>query len=674
MSLKRSISVFILALTLVLCAAVRADGAPAFVNAEFDTDLSGWTVNDYTSGGYKVNWAKDADNGAAFISVDSVNDVRICQEISVQEDTVYRISCMVKTEGIKGGAGANIGILGVAVRGGDTLGDTSWHQIELIGRTAKGQKTMTVTLGVGGYGAMSTGSAWFDSVRIEPSDADDAGVMLGTASGKTSNKDSKDNTSQKTSEDPTEFPTGEVLLETFLATAFFLVFYFLHRYSANKPLKLDEKSPVGWIVLILVSAFLLRVALSFIFYGHKTDIACFTAWGRRLYQNGPAHFYEQWCDYPPGYMLILGGMAAINDLVNGNASVYALLVKLPCIIADLFCAYLVWRYAKKTMSRNAALMLMAVVAFTPVMAYVSSAWGQIDQALTVTLIVPILLLQKRKTVLAGLIYGLGIIMKPQALMLGPIFAAACVMYIVLGNPHEKVKLNRGVARLIRAKQDSVALRVTETVLAVIAAFAVIILISIPFKGEQGTFWLVEKYFNTATSYKFATVNGYNFWALIGANWKKIDTPFAGLTYGTWGTIFMALFVTAGIVLFVVAMKKHNSPKGALPLTMAYTLAGIFTFGHYMHERYVFPVLMLLMFAYLFYNDRRLLVLYVLYAATMLLNCIAAFNYSKLFDLGLYWDERIIFWCSLANVIIFALFTWFTLDLVIRNKPKRGYNG
>ena len=137
---------------------------------------------------------------------------------------------------------------------------------------------------------------------------------------------------------------------------------------------------------------------------------------------------------------------------------------------------------------------------------------------------------------------------------------------------------------------------------------------------------------------------------------------------------MALFVILGIGLYVIAALKHKGPKGALPLAMAYTLAGIFTFGHYMHERYVFPALMLIALAYVFYNDRRLIWAYFAYAATLLVNCIAAFYYSELFEYGLYWDERIIFWCSLANVIIFALFTVLTFVLIIGNKPKRAYNG
>ncbi|MBR3382137.1 MAG: glycosyltransferase family 39 protein [Clostridia bacterium] len=473
---------------------------------------------------------------------------------------------------------------------------------------------------------------------------------------------------------PTSFPTGGIILWCAVFTAMLGVLWFIHSREGRKPFKEPGGSKWYWVLLILVFAFAARVALSLIFYGHKTDINCFTVWGMRVYENGPAHFYESWCDYPPGYMLVLGAMSGLYKLIGGGAQMNALCVKLPCMIADLAGAYLIYRLARKTMRESAALALMAVVAFTPVIAYVSSAWGQIDQALTLALVIPILLLYSRKPVWAGLVYGLGVIMKPQALMCGPLFAAAYIVYVVSGSPYKAFDPKRGTARLVRAKQDSVGLRIFETALAVVGALALIFLISLPFKGEQGAFWLIEKYYGTATSYEYASVNAYNFWALIGANWTKVDVPFMGLNYGKWGTIFMAIFVMLGIGLYVIAVRRHEKVKGALPMTMAFMLAGIFTFGHYMHERYIFPALMLLMTAYVFYNDWRLLVSYMAYATTMLVNCAAAFYYSKLFEYGLYWDTRIIFWCSLANMFVFCWVAYTTVDLCIRNKPMKAFNG
>lgn len=666
MKLKKSILLFALAALLLLCGCSKGSVLPSVSNPDFENGLEGWEKKIYMEQGTSIEIVTDPEHGSvAEIFAKEDNDVRLMQELKVSPDTAYRITCYVKTEGVYGGAGANIGVYGQAIHSAPVTGDSDWTLVELTGFTASGQTTLPVTVGVGGHGETSRGKAFFDGLKIELASSDNGGVILGTSSVKKANEDGT----------PTEFPTREILTAAILATAFTVLIWLWHILKGRDPRNLQAKDNIIAIIAILLAAFAVRVALSLIFHGHKTDINCFIFWGKRVISKGPAHFYDDWCDYPPGYMLVLGAMSWLNDLIgNGSLEVNSLIIKLPCILADLFCAYLVYSYARKTMNRGAALALMTLVAFTPVMAYVSSAWGQIDQMLTVMLIVPILLLYKRKPIWAGLIYGIGVVMKPQALMCGPLFAAAYLLYVIKGSPYEPAKLDRGMARIIRAKKDTPALRLFETIVAVIAAFAVIFIVSAPFKGEQGAFWLVEKYYGTATSYEYATVNAYNFWALIGANWKKVDVPFMGLTYGKWGTIAMVISVLGGIAMYVYAAIRHGKCRGALPLAMAWTLAAIFTFGHYMHERYIFPALMLIMFAYIFYNDRRLLVTYLAYAATMLVNCIAAFYYSKLFEYGLYWDTRIVFWCSLANVVIFIWFTMLTLVLVIRNKPHRGYNG
>ena len=60
-------------------------------------------------------------------------------------------------------------------------------------------------------------------------------------------------------------------------------------------------------------------------------------------------------------------------------------------------------------------------------------------------------------------------------------------------------------------------------------------------------------------------------------------------------------------------------RGFLFLAASLTMALIFTFGHYMHERYVVPILVMLLFAYAFHKDRRLLLIALLFTVTTFLN-------------------------------------------------------
>ena len=63
----------------------------------------------------------------------------------------------------------------------------------------------------------------------------------------------------------------------------------------------------------------------------------------------------------------------------------------------------------------------------------------------------------------------------------------------------------------------------------------------------------------------------------------------------------------------------SEDKGFVFLAASLTMALIFTFGHYMHERYVVPVLVMLLFAYAYYKDKRLLLVALLFTVTTFLN-------------------------------------------------------
>lgn len=97
------------------------------------------------------------------------NDARIKQTVKVESDSYYKISCWVKTEKVGyTNIGANISVEGISVVSEDVKGTTNgWRYIDFIGKTGTNQKKMTITLGIGGYGSLNSGTAWFDDVSVE---------------------------------------------------------------------------------------------------------------------------------------------------------------------------------------------------------------------------------------------------------------------------------------------------------------------------------------------------------------------------------------------------------------------------------------------------------------------------------------------------------------------------
>lgn len=472
---------------------------------------------------------------------------------------------------------------------------------------------------------------------------------------------------------PTVFPTHQLLIAAILAFAAYLIitaFYSsLRKNRAYLNNGAKDKTDTTLVFWLLIAAFALRVVISNYVVGHKTDINCFTSWGYRAATDGFAAFYTQgFSDYPPGYIYVLSLMSRISTLLGHGVHaadgsydlVCVLLTKLPSIIADLGSAYLVYRLARKKLRFEASFLIMALIAFNPVLIYVSSGWGQIDQILTVLLVCSILLLMDNKPIWGGIVYGLSILLKPQALMAGPLLAIAYMMYVFD---------NSFFAFTTVECKDKLSKRLLKTIIAVACACAMIVLTAIPFSSKELPWYeiIVNKYLGTATSYNYASVNAYNVYALFGANWKSIDgIAFAGINYGTLGTIGMVLSIVFSAVLYIIGRKKHS---GALTLSVAYLFAALFTVGHYMHERYIMPMILMLIVAYLLYSDRRLLYLMVAYTFPILLNCLCSFYYSQFHEYGLYWDERLVFWCSLVNVLMFAYFTYLAVKIMICGKLK-----
>ena len=66
----------------------------------------------------------------------------------------------------------------------------------------------------------------------------------------------------------------------------------------------------------------------------------------------------------------------------------------------------------------------------------------------------------------------------------------------------------------------------------------------------------------------------------------------------------ALSVAASILMYI---KGHGRNRGCLALSAGYLIIALFELGHYMHERYLVPALLLILVAFVYYRDRRLFV-------------------------------------------------------------------
>jgi len=654
---------------LLLPASALADTPVALANGDFDQvgiadglPLD-WYAEAWITGedAYTIQRLVDED-GAPCVQIVAAeeNDVRLCQTIPVAENSYYRISCELHTQDVSGGGGANVSVVGSLAASEPVVGTSNgWQQVELVGKTGADQEEMTICIRLGGYGALCSGTAWFRNVEVVQLDSLPVGVVAADF-GQAPASQSSEGT-----HNVNELHSGAMLLAT-AACAVAGLWIYMRRILPNQPEDPQPKpSPWPKLAAILAGAFVLRLALSLVFYGHSTDMGCFLAWGNAMAEGGPGAFYTSgfFSDYPPGYMYVLwltGGIAKLLGLSYGGSG-HVLLTKMPAILCDLAAAYVVFRMADKRLPRRTALLLCGLVALNPAMAFLSGGWGQIDQVLTLALLLVVWLLTENRLEWAGLAYGIAILIKPQALMAGPLFAG--VYFVKIHDQGAKTAL--------------------RTLAAVALAVGIILLLCVPFSGGQGTVevdflglsfqgpWFLEKLLGTATSYPYASIEAFNLFALLGGNWQPVDAPFLfSITYGQWGTACMVLCVLAALWMYIRGRKEN----GCLPLSLAFLLAGLFTLGQYMHERYLFPVLLLLMVSFIAYEDRRLFLCYVGFTCSLLLNSLAAFMVVK--DTALRGAEYdcITVLGSILTVLTFAYFAWVCWDLILRKRRSPAFEG
>lgn len=666
----------VLLLALGLCACSQGEGGEAealptafsFVSGGESGILQDWDIVSYENA-YEASLTED---GAAMLYLEDGDDVRYLRTVEVSANSRYVLSAQIKTEGVEGGRGANLSIDNYSldkscVYSESLYGDNDWTPVSLYFETGDKQTKVILALRLGGYSENSTGTVYFKDVTLDKGLESGAVYQALTPWG-----GGQESEEAQEWDEQTYKSLFSALLWAAVLSAIIMLFCFYRHREGIEAYDTEDRTYKGLFAAILLFGFILRLVLCLIFKGHDTDMNCFIAWGQSIAKNGTSAFYtaagHEWYDYPPGYMLFLGGWSAVLNLfgVEVYGSFGRFLYMLPAIMADFGCAALLMQFTREQGgTRGKALLLGGLVYLNPALFFLSGAWGQIDSILTFFLLLSFLLLYKEKRVLSGAVFGFAVCLKWQALMFGPVYA---LFHLFSLAPLEEKKVWK---------------KLLGTLLGALSAFAVMLLLSLPFKGEQDLFWMVNKFLSASSGYDYATVEAYNFMALLGANWASAESSFMDfpLSYKAFGTLCILLSVGFGVLLTAGSTQRELKQKrnlldnrGAMFLTAAVVMALIFTFGHYMHERYVVPVLVLLLFAYAYYGDKRLLAAEMLFSSVTFLNEMTAMYVVSqgAMDIvrGSVEHNWIIRLCALGEVCVCLYLVYLCVDLCFRIRKDR----
>ena len=388
-----------------------------------------------------------------------------------------------------------------------------------------------------------------------------------------------------------------VAILVFLAVCI-LVYIYKIRYEVEGCVvyREDKKKDYVNILLVLGAAFLIKSVLAVKYAGHGTDMNCFYAWSDMIFDNGISKFYylDAFTDYPPGYMAILWVIAGIRRLfgIGLTSDAGRWLIKLVPMLADLGTAYLVYLFSKKKFSEGTSLILAGLYALNPLVILDSSIWGQTDSVFTLAVILTCYLCMEEKRIQAYFVYIVGVLIKPQAIMFAPILIYTIIEQVFLKNFNWQ-----------KFKKDLIG---------GLAAIVVMFGLTAPF----GLGKVISQYVDTMGSYEYCSINAYNFWAMFGKNWASQNDRFLGIKYSTYGSLAIVAAIALSAWLF---FKKMKEDKSKYFVSMAVICSTMFLFSVRMHERYLFPAIVLVLFAFLAKPTREMFFTYVGFSVVCFMN-------------------------------------------------------
>ena len=653
--LKRSVCALLAALmAMILClgTAYAGDKDNLLVNGSFeavdeDGMPTGWYTEAYVrQAGYTTYAVSDDAHGgvrSARIHNLGMNDARFAQRVAVEPGALYCLSGWIKVESMEdAGRGANLSIENLYVFSESVFdADGEWHYVELYGETGEDQREVTVFARVGGYSGESEGCALFDDLSLRRVDAVPGDGVASLWFRQNTSASQLTTEEDETAEEAAPFwPWLLVLSAVYLLLAAGMA----GRLTQDTHEISESRRAPAFFWSGLAAAAALRIVLAALVEGYQVDINCFRSWGYTMAKVGPVNFYQttSFCDYTPGYLYVLGLNQWLTQLgeILGLSVHTAFYHKLIPMLCDLAAAYGLYRMARtEGMDRQSAGMLGLLLAFLPAAILNSAAWGQMDSVLCLGLLLVAYMAVKRQWAALLPTYVLCALIKPQALMLGPLGLAVLV-------------LEWGRRRESR-KPMLIGLGLSAAVAAVII---------LPFSIAQQPGWLIGKYADTLSSYPYATVNTANFYYLFNANWISIEKQASRLAtaclsamclgwgavlafrlqgkrfafaepalmacfavsfavmavFGvSWGAVGTAAMVMAFAVVLPMYIRSGNVRH--VPLLGAVLFILLYVLGIKMHERYLFPAFLLLGLAFALQRDRRILLLLAVMGCTVFVN-------------------------------------------------------
>lgn len=310
----------------------------------------------------------------------------------------------------------------------------------------------------------------------------------------------------------------------------------------------------------------------------------FAYWFNTAADQGIRPFYTYvmanvgWVDYPPLNVYIFYVFGSIAQAFPAVSTTF--FIKLVPTLFDIATSVLIFLFLRRQFTFKQTLLATSLYAFNPAIIFNVAVWGQFDAIYTFILVVSLILALKRKPEASAAVFALGLLTKPQGIALLPLIAVLIFMKV-------------GVKRLLTS----------------IAAFAATIFIVIlPFEWSNPVTFLSDIYFGAYGNYQYTSINAFNLWGMFG-----LWIPDGSLSLVGW-----TLFGAFAVVTMFVFYKRYRISGDTLAIYAAFMLFfAFFMLPTRIHERYLFPAIIMLVLLVMF--SKKIRPLYVALTTTLLIN-------------------------------------------------------
>lgn len=427
------------------------------VNGDFenyntqDSKAETWTVQ----AGTKANWGRNTNDGSNeydsslgkyYFYLDNVSSAYqyIYQTVRLEKNATYRLSAYINVASLTGTAGIyfdgaveTTGIICTSTTSG-------WEQKEVyFTSTVSGEVKLVVAVGLPENKA--TGSVSFDNISLQKVDGVDEDTQISIL---------------KMKEGYTMSDGGSttfVVLFTLLSAGFCAAMFFLIKsIIKNKPLapnngttKADKflntmTSSSAQFLYVLLACFAIRFIIVLASAEGNDLIANWVQLAKNIAENGFVSYYSNSTYEAQGIVWLLGIIGYVGKAIGLEDVGYAILVRMPAVIADIAICYSLYNVTAKYQNERMATAYGFIYAVLPVFFIVGTLYGSMENIAMAFLLLMAISMLNKKYVSTGVYYTLALFFSNYALILLPVI----LLYQIYGLVRDKSSVAKTVTTMV----------------------------------------------------------------------------------------------------------------------------------------------------------------------------------------------------------------------------------